>query len=364
MINLHHNIQYCDQVFSFEQILEQYEINKSHILDLIKNNPQNLVYLWKHYLCADYYCQNLQLCSSCETLSHIQNEKQINIPFKSKNNYMILIKNNIQKPYIKLVDNKMKGDIFTIKLLITWILEKTLNENILKLHTGFICQHDGYLLYDIPVINEELCPFDRLIEYKYTKEIVYGLLTQVIVLFHQLTSFEFSMGRPYQNSLLFDKTPYYKEYIYNNLKYKIQCDYTIKLSDLTNSSLKYHHILFFPENCIHEMIYNHFNAPFKQNDNTFTINLNQFDANKIILPQSIDLYLMILSMMSHDNFFNTVMENQDCYDLWKSLWVDQESIIEERLIEMNENTQLHTLLKDIQLYIDPYKNAFNYMNMV
>ena len=119
MINNYHNIQYCDQVHSLEQILEQYEINKASILDLLKTNTSELKNLWQFYLCMDQYCHN-QLCSQCELLTHIQNDYVVNQPFKIKTGeYLILTKTKVYHPYLKCVDKKIKGDFFTIKLLIT-----------------------------------------------------------------------------------------------------------------------------------------------------------------------------------------------------------------------------------------------------
>lgn len=375
MINRYHNMQCGDEVYSLEQILEQYQINKENILNLLKTNVNELVdHLWQYYLCIDHYCQQHALCSPCDVLTHIQYEKKVNVPFKIKSGEtLILTKTKVHQPFLELHKNKLKGDLFTIKLLVTWIIEQHLNKmnlpNSLNLYNAFICNHEGYLLYQIPVINNELCRFDRLIEYKYNKEIVYGLLTQLTTLFHSLSSLSFSMGRPFHQSFLFDKEPCQYEYTYNNIRYKIDCEYTLKLSDLSHSSLIYNNTLLFPENCVNEMMFNHFNINcYKKETTYYIINndcLNSYFMNtKINLPLATDFYLIILSMMTNDNFFNAVMENQDCYDLWKGLWSNgQEGLIEQRLIEMGEDQPVYTLLNDVQLLNDPYKNVFNNINV-
>lgn len=375
MINYNHHIESCDKVHNLEQILKQYDNIKIDILDKLKKNCQDVVnHLWQIYLGVDYYCQNESLCSQCELLTHIQPQYMVNTPFQIKiGDYLILTKNKVDYPFLKINHNQIKGDVFTIKLLITWIINQHLEYYQLPLcihlYNGFICNHYGYLLYKIPVINEELCHFDRLLEYKYSNNIVYGILTQLITLFHTLSKLDFSMGHPSQQSFLFDKTPCQYIYIYNNIRYNIQCDYTLKLSDLSESSLKFNNILLFPQNCVNELIHNHFKKTYCQIDNNMfviTKDVNPlFNNIKFTLPSSIDLYLVILSMMCNDNFFNTVMENQDCYDIWKSLWVDnQENMMEQRLIDMKENQPIDTLLSNIHVNINPYKNIFNNINVV
>lgn len=372
-----HDIYTCKKVKSLEEILNLYDYHKKQIVELLKNNPSELINrLWTDYLNIDQTCQktNELKCSSCDLLSHVMDDNQeLNSPFKiNSGESFILTENKMNKPYLKWSHKNIKGDFFTVKILVTWIIEDYLNKkNIphsLHLYNAFICHHHGYLLYKIPTINNELCHFDRLIEFKYTKDIIYGILCQLTVLFNELSNLYFSLGNPATAVLLFDKTPCHYEYMYNNIRYKMVCEYTLKLADLSNSSIKVNNIVLFPQHDIMSLLNNHFNFNYYTVDNQSYIikddYLNpHFNSIKHALPVSIDFYLIILSMMNNDNFFNTVMENQECYDLWKSLWQGQESIIEQRLIDMNHD-DLYRLLTTIKLHVDPYKFVFDNINVI
>jgi hypothetical protein len=350
MIN--HDMKSCDKNYSLNEILKNYHQIKKQILDDLKKNPNNIVNnLWFNYLSYDKTCQ--QNCFQCQTLPHLAKDIVVNTPFKIKTGQTLMLTQTQVRPFLKWTNDQIKGDVFTIKILITYILEDILKHHHINLLNSYICNANGYLLYEVPTINDELCHFDRLVEYKYTKEIVYGLLCQVIVLYEHLSKYHFSHGRPNASSFLFDNRKCDYTYNYKNKKYNIVCDYTLKLADVSYSSIKYNNVVLFPQNNVTGLLCNHFHH-YKQQDETYTVHL--IDGLKHVLPRSIDLYLVILSMMKNDNFFNTVMENQNCYDVWKSLWNNQEGLVEQRLIDNDEQ-----ILKGVKLYVDPYQHLFNYI---
>jgi len=352
MINGYHDMKVGDQNYKLEVILKNYQAVKKQILNQLKTDSSSIVYqLWNFYLSQDKMCH--ANCSQCQMISHLSNDIIINEPFMIKTGQTLMLRQTAVRPFLKWTNDQIKGDAVTIKILVTWILEDVLNlPHTINLLTAYICRHNACLLYEVPTINEELCDFERLLEYQYTKDIVYGLLCQIIVLYQALSKQQFSHGRSHINSFLFNKTPCDYTYEYNKKSYHIQCDYTLQLADVSYSSIKYNNHLLFPHHTVVNILCNHFHSQHKQ---THTFVVNDIEGIKHTLPLSIDLYLVILSMMENDNFFNTVMENQNCYDLWKNLWQQQEGLVEQRLMNNDKS------LTEIKMYVDPYPYLFNYI---
>lgn len=387
MINdKYHNINNFNEVKSIDDLLDQYENDKATVIKLIEENTTELLNTIYTFLSIDNTCRkNLNKnnqyadfsCTRCEELSHIFDfdTYELNEPYiiqsgKLQGLSLIVIENKIDELSLKWTNNKIKGDNFTIKILITWYIEHLFKCNniphALNLYTGFICNNKGYLLYKIPIINNEICNFDCIIEQKCNINIVYGILLQILVIFNELNKINFSYGNPVCSSLLFEEVPCDYNYIYDNINYNIKSEYTVKISSLDKSSITVNNIDIFPVcHQINSIINNNFMVKCTDTTNECMFKINPrflnstFNHLKYTSPKSIDFYLLIISMMFNEDFFNIVINNEKCYGIWKCIWNDQHKIVENKIKNNMTDNNIFNVLKDIEMFIDPYKNIFN-----
>ncbi len=227
----YHNINHLENICNIDSLMNEYQKDKLHILDLLKNNPTKLN-LWE-LLGNDTNCRRKMkndsdfACSNCTNISKIINLDYIGEPFTCGNIDLLLTETKVTRPYLH-VDKKIKGDAFTLKILFLWLIQDTLTTpNFIELKTAFICNHVGYLLYKAPTINHQLCDFDNL-----KKIDLYGILSQIIVIFNELKKINFILGNPSIYSFLFDE----KACDYNYQNINIKSDYTLCIADVSQSS--------------------------------------------------------------------------------------------------------------------------------
>ena len=396
--NKYHNISCWEEERTVDQLLKDYGQDKTMILDLLVKNPNELVQMmWSENspLSYDNTCRvnmgkgNIKSCFACINCVNMKHLVDFS-KYKMNDCFNILTGNHVGTSMmlteIKVdgvyldydVNKNIKGDDFTIRTLITWYIESIFNKkklpHALLLHTAYICGNTGYSLYTAPTINNEICHFNTIITSlnkndKKTNIEAYGILMQVIVIFSELKAINLIHNNPICTSLLFDKKPCsYKYNILNKGSIHVLCGNTVFLADLLKASAQINDVYLYSQQdnmkcsnvsvakCV-QTTSGLSNKQYKIKNDYFDMYLNMVKSNNKHLP-SIDLYIMLLSMMLNTDFFNIVVNDDKCNRLWKSLWDNQENIIETRLKEfVTQNLPIKKdtlliLLKDVWLYDD------------
>lgn len=358
-----------NDVQDIDYLMNEFEQDKDNIVYLAKKNPKELVSsIWNELLAYDNNChvmmKNIEediACTHCQHMMQMTDMNQYNVGElfkvtygKRKGDSMIIVENEIKHVYLKWVsNNKIKGDNFTIKILVTWLVEDLFTSaglpHALQMVTSFICNHVGYSLYKMPNVKGELCTFGMVLEQKKKDAVVYGILLQLVVIMNELEKVSFSFGNPSINAFLFDG----KVCDYDYQKKEIKCPFTMVLSDMSKSSLKINNVLLFPNNSINSVMNNNFmdsgyksvaNDKYIIKDYLFDI---VFDKVKYQLP-SIDFYLILLSMTEEPIFMEVVTKNEQCKNLWQLIW--GEKVV---------NEYDFTILKDVELYKNPMQHILN-----
>lgn len=367
--NKYHHLKYMNDVQDIDYLLDEFEQDKDLITHLLKTKPDKLTHeIWTELLANDNNChvnlKNIEhdiACTHCQHMMQIVDLATYNVGDlfnitmgKKTGDRMIIIENEINNVYLKWASkNKLKGDNFTVKILITWMVEDIFHRadlpHALKMITSFICNHVGYNLYKIPTVKGELCTFEMLLDKKKVGDIVYGALMQLVVILNELNKYQFSLGNAHINSFLFNDTKCNYEYNKND----IVCPYTIVLSDLSKSSLVVNNVLLFPEsNKVMGIMNNNFNdIRYKSiNNDKYVIDEYVFDTIfdkiKYQIP-SIDFYLILLSMREYPVFLETIKKDERCKKLWSFVWGD------------STITDEYTILKEIELYKNPMQHILN-----
>lgn len=333
-----------------DYILKEYNYDKQKIINML-DHPQELIkHMWHDLISIDHSCRFKMkkghldtefICINCQNMNIIMSEP--NKPFKLHDSTYIVSETQVTKPFLNLNKN-IKGDPFTMKILLTWYIETVFNKlNIpaIKLETGFICGNHGYLLYKAPVINNQLCNIDCLLDTVDKKILIensYGLLCQFIVIYDVLKDIKFNLGHSNKYSFLMDDKPC--SYIYKNKT--IECKYTVYLADLSYSSVKINNVQY----SVDQLIFN--------NDKTYERKENQYrikDFVKHNLPLSIDFYLLLSSLVEED-FIEIIKASPEAYELWKKLWVNHDDI------KVDEDREYNEMLQNIWLYDNPTEFLF------
>jgi hypothetical protein len=240
------DIKYMNDVIETDILLVEYNKNKNYIIKLIENDPKKLVnMIWKT-LTNDKYCTvnmnknnltnntetDVVSCIHCDNLLEYVGEDLYDL-FLIDNNTMMITSVEVRNAYLRLVtNNKVKGDNFTVKILVTFYVEHLFkNAKIphgLNMITSYICNHVGYSLYHMPTVNGELFALSSLVDTldkNKLNNIMYGIMIQIIVIFHELQKIKYSSGNPSINAFLFSDTVCKYEYD----GFLIECDYTMVL---------------------------------------------------------------------------------------------------------------------------------------
>lgn len=354
------DIKYMNDVIDTDVLLVEYNKNKMYINKLIEKDPKTLVnILWK-ILTNDKYCMiqmnkenmndNVISCVNCQNIIELTTENLYDL-FKFNDDYMMITSCELSLIYLKYVtNNKIKGDNFTIKILVTFYIEHLFKNSkiphALNMITSYICNHVGYSLYKMPTIEGNLYALSSLVEtldYDILNSIMYSIMIQLIVIFNELHKIKFSFGNPTINAFLFDSKKC--NYVYDN--FMIESDYTMILSDLSKSSMMVNNVLFFPEcNKINNIVNNNFiDIGYQLKDNHYIIHDYLIDGImdyvKYKLPTSVDFYLVILSMVQDPTVYDIIINNEKCNKLWNLIWSGQ-------TIDIKSNS-----LKNIKLHLNP-----------
>lgn len=339
----YHHLKYMNDVHDVDYLLDEFDTDKDHIVNLLKTNPNEVVIsIWNDLLAQDNGChtnlKNIEhdiACTHCQHMMQMVELGNYNIGElfsitlgKRLGDRMIIVDNETTNVYLKWANkNKIKGDIFTVKILVSWLVEDLFHRSdiphAIHLITSFICNRVGYSLYKMPTVKGELCTFEMLSDAKKVNAVIYGILMQLIVIMNELQKVQFSFGNPNINSFLFSDIPCNYEYKKND----IVCPYTMVLSDLSKSSLKVNNVLLFPDsNKVASIINNNFNdIRYKSKGDKYIIEEYVFDTifDKIKYQfPGIDFYLILLSMKNYPIFVNAIEKDESCKKLWTLIWGD------------------------------------------
>jgi hypothetical protein len=230
------------------------------ILELLNHDPQRLVnQLWKAVLPLDRNCRSRMLCDSDQSCEHCENVGtwlmgHIEIPFVLQHGpwagqplYLTKTPGEI-KPFLKFLptsdsssdkyQNTLIGDSFTIKFLITLILQDLFHNlpHMVNFHLAFIC-HEGYMLYSLPSCDDQLCNLEW-VRRQQTKNYIYGMLLQLFVIFDVCDRIDLSLPVSDMSLFLYDKNPCSYEY----RGVTVCCPITLILSKLSGAELTFNNL--------------------------------------------------------------------------------------------------------------------------
>jgi len=266
--------------------------------------------------------------------------------------------------------NYIGSDPFTNNMLINWYLNSKLKElninNIINMHTGFVCNGKGYAMYDYPDIGRlrHLQEHPEFLEHSdkpsptakaddkvpISKEVTKGIIMQLFATLHALRKYDFSHGGPSSRSLLFKKEPC--SYLYDGVH--VEGPITLKLCDLYQSGITVNNNRLYNKSIIADEELNR--GSFQPIINTTTITpfslsrdrerserltvYRLMDPNTNIqasilfmyikhlgLPiyqSSFDAYGFMISLMADRSFYVTVMNDESMYLLWRRMWLPEE----------------------------------------
>ena len=224
----------------------------------IINDPSMLVdYLYGKCLSMDKHCQvrmsNIHsdlMCEHCENMDLVLPDyskinKQFPITYgELLGQHLILTKtHHVVQPKLNYKHNTLICDPFTLRMLVNILVQHMLTEAQVPhvpFLAAFVC-HYGYMLYNVPVHQEELCTLDWFVDTHTDDEItnqIFGLLQQLLVIFDVFDDVVVKLGHPTIQSFLFKPEPC--SYYYKNKA--IQCPTTLLLSNLTNTSMEVNHL--------------------------------------------------------------------------------------------------------------------------
>lgn len=310
-------------------------------------------------------------------------------------------------------DRCIVGDSFTIRTLILWTISRIFTDKGLPhapmLHTAFVCHNVGYSLYN----NTTIGSYEKFIEY-YSKPIdelaIKQILMQLIVILKELQQINFTHGTPSIHGLIWNNEPV--SYIYDGVH--ISAPFTLQITDLWNSSatlgnvhyysrnirtsFSFERDFFYPEIIMKQttMAYCQDNVvigtdkvniacPIGKGSKYCTANESQSagvcDSTRItfykltqstiniysamrhcgfpLYSGSFDCYCFIVALMCQKNIFDCVIETPNLYRLWSMMWLKEDIIrIESLLQEYHINNDIVNRRANGQYVIEIIKNAW------
>lgn len=350
-----YNINHWDSIINNDLILEEYHKQKTLILDYLYTQPDELVkHIWHDMLTIDHDCRvkinqgdldSEFICINCKNMQLFIIDNPIGEPFKVltgdlTDQSMIITETKVTVPQLQWINkNTIKGDQFTMKILLTWYMEDLfvkLGIPSILLYCAFICHDSGFLLYKVPTVNNELCTFEKLLD-TLDEEILIkhidGLMMQFIVIFDILKNNNVCLGQPNITSFLVSDKPC--DYEYKN--HTVKCDYTVYLSNLSGSHVKINNIEFSSKTSNQLMIDKFANKLCQLKKDCYKI--NNYDCNlKHKYPASLDFYLFLSSLLETPYVYHIMKSNENAFNMWKKCWCNYDDVMG-KLKERYENEQ-------------------------
>lgn len=381
------SIDFCESTRGVDNLFSIYKENRKNLISVIYKDHEKLIEtLWKEdsplFIDAQCKCEmgdkqirTFYACTQCCSLRRLIDfkNKSEDGTFtikcgKMKGKELIVTKHLISKLFLKrnleaednnvfyleqykelltcCTQNNKKlicvmGDEFTIKNILFFALGEHFRKrnmyHIPKLYTAFVCSDKGFSIYE----NPSMGGYENL---KMNNQNARAIFLQLIVIFNELSTFQFAHSNPGTHSLLFDKEPC--SYTYRNIK--VKSPITVMLGNFWKASATFGNVHYYSkDNSINnnifvpEIITNEENTYFKLSDSkSFELIKRQGFP---LFPCVLDLYLFLISLMRDPVFNECVRDDPQLKDLWTSIWIpDQIDIIEERI-----ETQI-TILKCVQ----------------
>lgn len=412
----YNDLDFCDHTRGIDNLLDRYRLDRDEIISLIKTDLNLLVNtMWNDGspLSIDNDCKcNLVnarttfSCSQCKNLKKIIDLKlggigrAFNIECGESAGKSLIILTEIvdhphltrdesavsrakfyKKQYSELsscgtpdVKDCVSGDSFTIKTLITWMINKLFEERGLNhcatLYTAFICGGMGYHLQEISDISEE----------RMNADLVRSIILQLIIILKELTLISFSHGNPGIDSLIFSKDPV--SYMYDGVR--ITGPLTLQISNLSNSSATFDGVHFFPESvktsmCIEKNMFSPeiYTKPIvmaycssntdgdkitkqackTENATLYKLSLKTIEIYNAIrtigfplYAGSFDFYCFMISLMLQKSIYDVVMTDENLYRLWAMMWTEEDLIEVEKQLTSKES--VINIVKNKQLRCD------------
>jgi hypothetical protein len=265
------------------------------------------------------------------------------------------------------------SDKFTNNMLINWYLNSELKKmkitNIIDMFISFICNDNGYNVYEYLDIGN-VTSFQNFPEFLETsgkpsptakaddktsihKDVVLGIIVQLFSVLHYLRNYDFSHGNPNTDTIKFNKEVV--SYIYDGVH--ISSPVTLKLLDFSTSSCTVDEKLrLYSKNVVADeqlkkknfdpildtiegkvMVYR-LKDPRKNIKSTVLYNYIKH-LGLPIYSASFDAYAFMLVLMSEKSFYLTCLENSKLSNFWRNMWVEKKDFetISSRLEEIHEN---------------------------
>lgn len=405
--NKYHDLNCCDLTRGIDTLLSRYKQDREEITTLMLTDPDQLIEkIWKHDgpLAIDNSCQckmgegekrSQYACAQCKNMRRIMDLRKagIDVPFQIECGSMagkrfILRQREVPQPFLKhdpeaanrariyLKQYKellscgtpdlsglkcISGDSFTTRTLILWMIQKLFAEQGLNhsptLHTAFICHNKGYSLYNMPTIGtfKDLIKNDKYIsrtgrsdkpegsEVILKSKIAKSIILQLLVIFTELSSINFSHGDPSMNGLIFNDDPV--SYKYN--KTLVSGPITMQISDLWNSSITVSNTHYFASNVKTSIfLENRLFVPeivtklnedalfYRLTNSTLDIYTAMRHIGFPLYVGSFDFYCFMVALMQEHAFYGAVVANDELYGLWTKMWLT------------DDLSQVELLLKD------------------
>lgn len=409
-----------------DDLLNQYESQKKNIIKCLLLKPEEFVdKAWKYdgYLLSDSECRCRMgqgvisspfSCYNCRNLSRLidlkselidapfqieygdregltlvveklgivspklfWDENSVNEAIKYLNRYKMLSSCGTPKDITSM--RSLRGDTFTIQILIRWLVEKIFEKksmpHILKSHTSFICSDYGYNLQEHPGIGsfKKLCAIkEMLVEDKLQPTITRGIILQLLSILKTLSSYNFSHGNPSFKSLSFSRESV--DYETNNLN--IASPITLYISNFSCSSIMAKNIHFSSKTAqsdiylkkasftpditvkssanAHCDIGNNYQNDknvcdmsnkktnyYKLTNDTLDVYTSMRHIGFPLFVGSFDFYCFIVSLMCCKKFYDSVYSDEKLRKFWHMLWtIDDILILEEKFNYIHENEDI------------------------
>jgi hypothetical protein len=279
--------------------------------------------------------------------------------------------------------NYIGSDPYTNNLLINWFLSAKLSElgipNVIKMHIGFVCNSNGYSLYEYPDIGRlrHLQEYPEYLENKerpsptakaddkvpISKTVVKCIIMQLFAVLHSMRKYDFSHGGPSSRSVLFKKEPC--NYIYDGVH--VQGPLTLKLCDLYQSGITIGNSRLYNKSVIAEEEL--LKKPFQPIIDTVSVTPFSYDRNKEaskitiyrlrdpsihiqetllfmyikhlglpIYQSSFDAYGFMITLMADRSFYTAVMNEDFMYLLWRGMWLPEEfEIVQDKIQKLHNS---------------------------
>jgi hypothetical protein len=316
-------------------------------------------------------------CSQCKSIGKLKDFRKPDLTFKiqcgiNTGKHLIILPHEISDLYIGYdesysSENKnikfICSDRFTNRTLIMTAIAKIFKDkklpHVLNFYNAFVCGNKGYSVLENPSVGS-LDNLHKISEYHTKPEnmcspflckITKTIITQLVIALNELSHINFSHGNPSVESLAFGSE--HISYKYDGIN--INGDITVKIVNFWKSSATFSNNRFF-SNDIKTELHLECNILMPQIQTMMINNINYYkighenishlsamnNLGSSICSGSFDLYCFLVSLMCDQSFYMSVLKDNDLHLLWKSIWLEEDLHMIEKLI-----SEQHSL--DIQV---------------